>query len=148
MKKVMFRLTLMFGLAFMAATQVLQAQQPLLVNIPFAFTAGKTVLPPGQYRVEKWSTSGMLLKIQSTDNSDVVFVLAMSAETTEPQHESKLIFHRYANEYFLSQVWSGGSKIGRQLPKSDREKRQALALARYTSPDEVTIVARLTPPKQ
>jgi len=147
MKKLMFRLTLMFGLAFMA-TQVALAQQPLLVNIPFAFTAGTVVLPAGEYRVEKLNTSGMVLKIQSTDGTDGVFVTSIAAETTEPQHESKLVFHRYANEYFLCQVWSVGSKLGRQLPKSAREKGQALALARYTSPEEVTIVARLTPPKQ
>ena len=148
MKTLMFRLTLMFGLAFMAAAQAVQAQQPLLVNIPFAFTAGGATLPAGEYRVERWTSSGMMLKIQSTDCTEIAFVQANAAEQTEPQHESKLVFHRYANQYFLYEVWSAGSKLGRQLPKSGKEKEQALALARYTSPDEVIIVARLTPPKQ
>ena len=128
MKTVIFRLTLMFGLAFLAAGQALRAQQPMVANIPFAFTAGEVTLPAGEYRVEKWTTSGITLRIQSTDGDAMAFVPAIAAETLERQKACKLIFNHYGNQYFLAQVWSAGSNLGRALPKSRKEKEQALPL--------------------
>ena len=40
MKQVFLRITILWALAFIAATQAVRAQEPLLANIPFAFTAG------------------------------------------------------------------------------------------------------------
>jgi hypothetical protein len=58
-----------------------------------------------------------------------------------------LVFHRYGNRYFLSKVWIAGYLQGRELPKSNKEKEQALAVSNETR-DQVTIVARLIPPKR
>src|SRR2546422_3486746 len=35
------------------------------------------------------------------------------------------IFNRYGNKYFLSQIWTAGSKSGRELPKSQRETERS-----------------------
>lgn len=145
MKNAMFRIGLMLALAFLAAAQFVQAQEPVLANIPFAFVAENTPLPAGEYRVQKVSDSSPALLIRCTEGSPAIMVMTQPASVNVAQQKSKLIFRRYGNRYFLVQVWSAGSSSGRQLPKSAEEKEQILA--RNKAPDQVTIVARLIPPK-
>lgn len=145
MKNALCRMTGMLALAFLAATQTVRAQEPVLAKIPFAFAAGDATLPAGEYRVEKVRDGSPVLLIRSTEGSPAIIVMTSPASANEPQEKAKLIFHRYGNHYFLAQVWSAGSSSGRELPKSAKEKEQVLA--RNEAPDQVTIVARLISPK-
>jgi hypothetical protein len=46
--------------------------------------------------------------------------------------EARLVFHRYGNTYFLSQVWMAGSSVGRELRKMRQERaieRELIAIA-------------------
>jgi hypothetical protein len=146
MKKALFRLTGVLALALLAVPQIMRAQEPMLVNIPFEFTAGQMTLPAGEYRVQKAVDGSSVLLIQRTDRSAQALAPSFAAEANEKQAKSKLVFHRYGDRYFLSQVWIAGTSRGRELPKSAKEKEQALA-ARTETPDQVTIIARLTPSK-
>lgn len=145
MKKAMFRIGLMLALAFLAAAQFVRAQEPLVAHIPFAFVAGNTSLPAGEYRVQKVSDRSPALLIRCTEGSPAIMVMTRAASVNAPQQNSKLVFRRYGNRYFLVQVWSAGSSRGRELPKSAKEKEQVLA--RNQAPDQVTIVARLISPQ-
>ena len=143
MKNTLCRITGILTLAFLATTQPARAQDAVIANIPFAFTAGEMTLPAGEYRVGKLQTgTGSPLVIQRTDYSASAIVLSNATETNKEQEHSKLVFRHYANRYFLAQVWTAGSTRGRELPKSAKEKEQALA-AHNETPDQVTIVARL-----
>jgi hypothetical protein len=146
MKKHIFRITGMLVLAVMAAAQVTRAQQAIIVNVPFEFTAGDTKLPAGEYTVGKSSSDSPVLLIARTDRSEAILVNSNAAQSREPQTDSKLIFHKYGDRYFLSQVWSAGSSAGRQLMKSRAEKEVALS-ARNGKPEEITLVASLVSPK-
>src|SRR5215510_3955277 len=127
MKKTFFRTTGMLALAFFAATQMARAQEPLVGNIPFAFTAGKMMLPAGEYKVEKETEDDVVLLIRRTDRSAATFALSHATQANAQQTESKLVFHHYGNRYFLTQVWVAGSSRGRELPISKQEKEQVLA---------------------
>ena len=140
MKKALCRLTGMLALAFLAAYAV-QAQEPVLANIPFAFTAGAMTLPAGEYRVQKLAVGSAVLLIRGTDNSAATLVMSNVTEANRPQTKSKMIFHCYGNRYFLSQIWVEGNSRGIELPRSAQEK-EALQ-ARNDKPEQVTIVARL-----
>jgi hypothetical protein len=141
MKNTLCRITGILALAFLATTQVARAQEPLLVNIPFAFTAGKMTLPAGEYRVQNTSEASPALLIQRTDGSAATYVMPHAVQANRPQTQSKLIFHGHGNRYFLSQVWIEGHSRGRELAPSAKEKEQT-QLARNEAPDQVTIVAR------
>ena len=143
--KTLCRITGMLALTFLAAHAV-RAQEPVLANIPFAFTVGNMTLPAGEYRVEKVRDSSPALLIQRTDRSASVIVIASAIQANAPQAQTKLVFHRYGNECYLSQVWTAGNARGRELPKSAKEKEQGL-LASNETHDQVTIVARLISPK-
>jgi hypothetical protein len=41
------------------------------------------------------------------------------------QKTGKLVFHRYGNEYFLSEVWTPGDEWGHRLSKTRREREIA-----------------------
>jgi hypothetical protein len=41
--------------------------------------------------------------------------------------QSNLVFNKYREEYFLCQVWTGGSNTGHQLRQSPREIELAAA---------------------
>ncbi len=144
MKKQSFLLAGLLVLSSMAATQVARAQETMVADIPFAFTAGNATLPAGEYRVQKLDGNSAVLLIRCSDASAAAMVITNGARANEPQSQSKLVFKRYDNRYFLSQVWTAGSISGRELPRSSQEKELALS-ARVETKGEVTLVARLSP---
>ncbi len=144
MKKQSFLLAGLLVLSSMAATQVARAQETMVADIPFAFTAGNATLPAGEYRVQKLDGNSAVLLIRCSDASAAAMVITNAAQAKELQSQSKLIFKRYDNRYFLSQVWTAGSIRGRQLPKSSQEKELAQS-ARLETKGEITLVARLSP---
>jgi hypothetical protein len=144
MKKQSILLAGLLALSSMAATQVAQAQETMVVNIPFAFTAGNVTLPAGEYRVRKMEQNSAVLLIHCWDARLATFVVTNPAQAKELQSQSKLVFTRYKDRYFLSQVWKAGSIRGRQLRKSQAEKEIAQS-ARLETKSEITLVARLSP---
>jgi hypothetical protein len=142
MKKMLCRVTVMLALAFSAAYAV-EAQEPVLANIPFAFTAGAMTLPAGEYRIGNLEMGSAVLLIQGTDSRTATLVMSRVTEANRPQSKSKLIFHCYGKRYFLSQIWVEGNSRGIELPRSAQEK-EALQASNH-KPEEVTIVARLVP---
>ena len=143
MMKTLPRMTGMLALALFA-TQAARAQEPILANIPFAFTVGNMTLPAGEYRVEKLRDSSPALLIQRTDRGASMIVITSAVEVNAPQVQTKLVFNHHGKQYFLSQVWTAGNARGRELPNSRKEKEQGL-LARNEAPEQITIVARLVP---
>jgi len=146
MKKRALVASTLFVLSVILSAQVARANQPMLVNIPFQFVAGNTTLPAGEYRVQKLDSSAGVLLINCSDPDASAIVVTFPAQSNEPQTKSKLIFNRYDNHYFLSQVWAEGSVRGRQLSKSPREK-EITRVASIGTKDQVTLVARLSTAK-
>ena len=142
MKSGLCRITGMLALALLAATQTVRAQEPVLVKIPFDFTAGQAALPAGEYRVQNLKVGSSVILIQSTDAKAAALATSMAVSSNGPQDKTRLIFHRYGKRYFLAQVWTEGSLRGRELPISAQEKEQALT-AHNEAPEQVTIIARL-----
>ena len=132
------------GLTAMASTQVVQAQEPLVVNIPFDFVVGGKTLPAGEYSVKTTGPERTLLLIDRKDAYASVFMGTNAIIASEPKSESKLVFNRYGDRYFLSLVWTAGNSRGRLLLESDREKEIAQA-AKFETQGQVTLVAGLPP---
>ncbi len=109
-------------------------------NIPFDFVVGNETLPSGTYTVEIAANNYGVLAIRGTDNRTSAFVLANTVSDKDIQDNSpKLIFNRYGDQYFLSQVWSGARLDGLTISKSPRE-REHLAQG-ISEPESVFILA-------
>ncbi len=119
------KLLVTFGAALLAAFS-LSAQatpQKLIVEVPFAFTAGSATFQAGQYTV----TLGVVPSIIALRPADgqAVAMIVNAVETMSAPQNAQLVFHRYGHDYFLSQVWTSGANRGRQIPKGAREREIA-----------------------
>jgi len=99
-----------------------QAGKQFIVTIPFNFyVAGKT-LPAGQYHIGRSTEDAEGLVLRGTDGRTGLFVLTRGIQNKEVQQESKLVFRRYGDQYFLGEVWISGRSTGRELPRSRKER--------------------------
>ena len=113
------------------------AQQPINIQIPFAFHVGRTVLPAGTYTTDVSAGTGVL-RMRSDDGKANVIALSNRVLSNRPSQDSKLVFHKYGDQYFLYQYWSAGSASGTEMLKSQSEKTVAASMRR----DSETIIAR------
>ncbi|HXE33202.1 MAG TPA: hypothetical protein VN087_04755 [Verrucomicrobiae bacterium] len=130
------------ALTIFATTRVAQAQQSMVVNVPYDFVAGNKTLPAGEYTVKVSTPTNSVILVSRKDSTTSAFINTNPAVSSTPQAESKLIFNRYGDRYFLSQVWQQGYAQGRQLLKSPREKELALT-ANLETEGQVILVAEL-----
>jgi hypothetical protein len=144
MKKLIFVMTSLLLLSLMVAAQVVQAQEPVVVNIPFEFVAGNVTLPPGEYSVEKLEKNSVVVLTHRAQPDASAIVMTIASQANAAQSDSKLVFNRYGNLYFLSQYWSAGSSRGRLLLKSAREE-EISRIAKIETQGQVTLVASLPP---
>ena len=118
----------MFLLA--AGSLYAQVSSPVKANIPFDFTAGNVDLPAGEYTVETTGTLGnLLIRGQGTPG---MFLPSDAAQANRAAASSKLVFHRYGDRYFLSQIWEQGEVRGSELPMMKVEKELRASNARPT----------------
>jgi hypothetical protein len=137
MKNQLFAL---IGLGLLLATASAYAQTGVVkANVPFNFIVDKTQIPAGEYLIQSIGTSNSALAIESRDRTLLKMVLPIVCESSAPQAKTKLVFHRYGDQYFLSQVWTAGNTRGTELHRSQREKEVAMD---FTSND-VVVVATL-----
>ena len=132
MKNQAFKTITMLSLLLMLAAVSVNAQKlsdnSIAVNIPFDFAFGETRLPAGNYTLRRvvLPSSYDRVVIQSADGrGDTRTVMTRPNRTSEVQKQSNLVFNRYGDQYFLSQVWMAGSDTGRDLFQSRNERNLA-----------------------
>ena len=129
---------LMLLVAVTLATAVVSANaqsNPIKANIPFEFIVGDKTLPAGAYTVTAADAARDALMIQSADGKNSA--LRMSGPTEQKnKRRAQMVFHRYAQNYFLAQVWNGESS-GRELAKSKQERAVERELASISSKSEL-----------
>ena len=124
------------GIALMASPMSAAMDHEFMLQVPFDFVAGSRQFPAGDYTVKSDLAAGAVL-IRSEGEGPAAFILTFPAgENTDYSH-AKLIFKRYGEHYFLSQVWPAGV-AGRELGKSRQEVELAKASSR---PAVLSVVA-------
>jgi len=131
MKKRVVRLLTMVGLVsvlamvgMVGAAHAQSLGDKMRINIPFDFTVGDKKLPAGEYSIGRAlpSSGDTILQISNVNEVANVLPITNAAQTVEPKHADTLVFHRYGDQYFLFQVWPAGATLGREMPKSHRER--------------------------
>ena len=126
----------------------------LNANIPFDFTVADKKFQAGEYSFGRaQQTAGdAIVQMSSVDGHANLTRLTIPVLRLTAQNKATLIFHRYGDEYFLSQIWPAGANTGRTLPKSRSEKDAArkvhdnvvgMAPMKANDVENVTIVANL-----
>lgn len=87
-------------------------------SVPFEFRVGNTVLPAGDYQI---SESRDLLTVSQTTGKHTIMHLTLPASRRTVTPDAKLQFTRFGDEYFLTNIWSGGSHEGRGISPTKHE---------------------------
>jgi hypothetical protein len=113
------------------------AQDKVKANVPFAFEAGKVLLPAGIYTVSELGNDAVV--IRSRESGAAVTTQYYNEEKLRAQ-SPKMVFHKCGDSYFLAEIWDGSGNAGMELPESKRE-RELQASNHGASHDELVIVA-------
>ncbi len=131
-------LMLIAAVALMAALVSAHAQsRSVVADIPFEFAVGGKSLKAGEYSVRAFTTKGDALLISNQDSNDSAIRLTHSIQARIVPQRAKLVFHRYGQRYFLSEVWTPGEGTGWQLQKSGEERAIEGQLAAISSKSEL-----------
>ena len=139
MKRQFLRATALMGfLAVISAAPAFAQSVPQAnLTVPFDFIVGKRTLPAGEYTIRRVrSDEDQLFLVQSKDARESSIVITSPVGSYTASFESKVVFHKYGNQYVLSQIWTPGESRGRELPISGRERslRREMAKAPSVSP--------------
>jgi hypothetical protein len=129
----LLRIALSATLLLAASISFAQTKEgDIVINIPFAFTVAGSTLPPGHYIVTRLNNN---LGIHDRENRGL-FAPTHSAQRPAHENTTKIVFHRYGDTYFLSEVWASGDSLGRVLFPSRAERE----LAESNKEREVAVV--------
>jgi hypothetical protein len=95
-------------------------------TIPFAFHVGEKNFAAGRYYVPSNGPMGVFTI--KPDSGPGVMILTYPGRVAKLTPErSMLVFNRYGNAYFLSEVWCAGKDVGQQLPETKARREIAKA---------------------
>ena len=134
------RTILTICLLFTAATvfaQTTPSHRLMKVNVPFAFSAGDAKLPAWQYLLYSINPDWGI-RFATIDGKHNAFVNTLPNYPGKPSENSRLVFRRYGNEYFLEQVCTAGDELAR----SPLPSKKAMEIAsRGERSETFTVVA-------
>jgi hypothetical protein len=117
--------------------QLTPSERLMKVNVPFAFGVEDRSLPSGEYTVFT-VTPERSIRLVSADGKHSAVINTLPNYANEPSTTSRLVFHKYGNEYFLAQVWTAGQNVARNPLSS----KKVMEIARSGAlPRTTTIIA-------
>jgi hypothetical protein len=128
-------------LAALLAAPLALGQFKVVADVPFPFVAGGKIHAAGEWSIDRIDTGATpLLRFSNRAAKDAVLLAGNTAyRELREASAAKLIFNRYGEKYFLSEVWPAGT-VGTQFPMSREEK----ALLRAGGvPERTVMFARL-----
>ena len=131
-------------LAVVAATAYAQFPGTAIrATIPFNFSIRGKILPAGEYEIRRINDSPEGLVIRNVnDKHDHVMFVTESIEPRKIPERGEIVFHRYGDSYFLSEVLTAGEKTGRELAPSRAERQLRGEMAsNKTEPETVALAA-------
>jgi hypothetical protein len=138
MKNPIFNSLKIFSACALLAASCLSAQSGhMIVNVPFDFSVKNQHLAAGNYTVTT-DTGRSVVLIRGEEGGPAVFALTMPAQAPKIQVQPKLVFNRYGDRYFLTQVWQATTDQGRILQASMAEQELARSAGK---PQVVALVA-------
>src|SRR5262249_25474545 len=102
------------------------AQSVSKATIPFDFRVGNVTLSAGEYTIERVSPEHVeLLALRDSNGQHRAIINGIRLEPVENNGHARLLFTRYNDRYFLSQIWPSDSEAGASVPKTRLERELA-----------------------
>jgi hypothetical protein len=117
------------------------AQDKRQATIPFDFTVGQKLLPAGTYVIDHVQPS--VISVRGWKGKELVSVLTLITPTGEVRkNPDKLIFHKYGDQYFLSEIRGGLGESAGTVGTSKIEKRFQLQQGAIANQDNAVIALK------
>ena len=115
-----------FGVLALLTAASAFGQQKARFDVPFEFRFLDTVMPAGQYDVKVAGNAGNMLSLECYANRAHAHTMTygISGSGNVPD-EPRLVFNKYGDTYFLSEVWTTEQSQGAGLSKSKAEREVA-----------------------
>jgi len=125
MKKYMGLIAL--GVVVLAGSMVVDTQAASMrtsvsANVPFDFYVANAKLSAGEYTISESNGGTALLLIQKKGGGDNAYVFSSAATPEKSGDNSKLVFNRYNDSYFLSKILAPGLEVGHDISPSRKER--------------------------
>lgn len=115
------------------------ADRAVHADVPFDFTVGDKLLPAGSYTIA--SLSSGVIEIRSRDRQ-ISLMTMTSPDSNESANGGKLVFDKYGDQYFLSEVLCPTAAISAALPKSKLEKKVQMQQAHLHSAGQTMVAVK------
>jgi hypothetical protein len=131
---------IMLGTAAAAYGQLMPGEAER-ASIPFDFIVRAKTLPAGDYEVRRITDSPYTLLIRNVnDNHDQIIFMVNQVQTRATLRTGEIVFKRFGDTYFLSEIWSQGEQKGDEVPAPRDERRLERDLAGNNHfPETVTL---------
>ena len=144
MKKIL-SVTVTGCLLAMTIAFTVRAQEPgtaMRASIPFEFTVSGKTLPAGSYEVRRLGDEPTTMIIRNIElkRDEAVFTTDPVIENRIPG-KSVIVFHRYGDTTFLSEVVAAGSETARELVPSRAERKLRRELASNNAEPQTVALA-------
>ena len=107
-----------------------QSDRQTIIHIPFNFSVGEKSFSAGEYVIARNKReSDTVWVIRHKDNNGTVMLLTRPVRAYDTPENTKLVFSRYEDVYFLTAFWIAGTDTGREIQVSDKEKALDKVLA-------------------
>ena len=107
MKTIINRILLVLTVALCVVAAQAQSTVMLKGNVPFSFSIGDRSLPAGDYTVKALDKE--IEAWYDPNGRGLFLVRTVPMGKQADLATTKLVFHRYGNEYDLAEVWSEGA---------------------------------------
>ena len=131
----------LMALSLAATTRAQTPGAPIRASIPFDFIVRGKTLPAGNYEIEQIpeAPSGLLLRNVNNRHQHIVFETEPIEGRRIARH-TVLVFNRYGDSYFLSEVVTAGEQTGRELAPTHAERTLRREMAKNEAkPETVTL---------
>ena len=111
------------------------AQASAQAKVPFEFSVGQRVLPPGTYWIREVSSN--MIEIENRENGTTLYFSTYPSDRVKGK-PNMLVFSKHGDQYFLHEVRGGSGQYAEDLSPSKLEKeiqRQETARANQQSVD-------------
>jgi len=149
-----------------STTIPVSSHHQLTLKVPFAFTVGRQVLPPGQYHLEPqmgWESARNVVVVCSTDGEIYHASCATSIPLASASHAGRAVFQGVGGQMYLSEIQAAhervlirldsGAASQDQKPKTvasrtgQRLELELTSAPLKTSPAPLHVVSPRTPPQ-
>jgi hypothetical protein len=121
-------ITFILAVALAMGTTGLFAQTKVVANVPFDFTVSTVTMPAGAYTLQSTGAAGHVIQIVNNETGKSVLVLAPCMNSSykgKATDTGKVIFDRYGDRYFFSEVWTPYGLRGHAMPGKLEKELQA-----------------------